>query len=387
MNIEYRTRLVLVVLSLNPLTLADDVLVRAGTVYTMTGEPLRPGAVLVSGGKIAKVASEIEALAGMKVIDVGSGALMPGLVDAYTHLGLDGGNSEYTREVTPGLRVLPSIDWRHRTFREALTAGTTTACVAPGTDNVFAGVAAVVKTASDAADTRVLARDAALLVTVASDPRGRNMSRTSPTSIYVRQPTNRMGVVWILRQTLDRARHDESPELAVVREALGKKRPLLAVSRQDFDLLALLRLSEEFSLEPIACGADESYKVARELAKARVPVILGPLSTATGRGTEGTEIAWNKAGVLHAAGVTTALSGGELLEQARFAHRFGLPRDAALAAITRVPAELLRLGDRVGSIADGRDADLVALTSDPLDLTARVRWVMVGGVIQYEMKE
>ena len=88
----------------------------------------------------------------------------------------------------------------------------------------------------------------------------------------------------------------------------------------------------------------------------------------------------DKAGALHAAGVAVALSGEDLLMQARFAHRFGLPEDAALAAVTRVPARLLKLDDRVGSIAPGLDADLIALDGDPLEPSSAIQWVMVGGV-------
>ena len=76
-----------------------------------------------------------------------------------------------------------------------------------------------------------------------------------------------------------------------------------------------------------------------------------------------------------------------MLGQVQFAVRCGLPAEVALKAVTRVPAEILGIEDRVGTIAAGRDADLVALSGDPLSLTTKIRWVMVDGVIQYEAKE
>ncbi len=357
---------------------AEDVLVRAPRVYTMTGPPLEPGAVLVSGGKIKQVGKDIAAPEGARVIDLKEGALMPGLVDAYSQEGVAGGPSELTREVSPEYRVLAAVDWKARAFREALDGGTTTLGLAPGTDGVFAGLSCVVKTAGEK-DGRVVVRDGALVITAASDPRDRNRARSRPDSIYVRQPTNRMGVIWILRSTFNRAREKDRPEFAAVRQALAGERRVLAVSRTEQDLVGLLRVAREFSFAPTVVGGEEAYKIADELARAKVPVILGPLQTEGVRGPESTEIIRNQAGALHRAGVTLALSGGNLLEQARFAARFGLPREKALEAVTVTPAKLLGIDKRVGTLAPGLDADLLALDGDPFEFTTRVAWVMADG--------
>src|SRR5437879_5204793 len=135
---------------------ADDVLITAAKVYTMTGPPLAPGAVLVSNGKIVQVGAKLTPPTGAKVIDLGSGVLMPGLIDAYSHTGIAGSPEEMTREVTPDYRVLAAVDWKSRAFREALAEGTTTLGLAPGTDGVFAGLSCAVKTAGTQ---RVLAKE------------------------------------------------------------------------------------------------------------------------------------------------------------------------------------------------------------------------------------
>jgi imidazolonepropionase-like amidohydrolase len=191
-----------------------------------------------------------------------------------------------------------------------------------------------------------------------------------------------MGVVWMLRSTFDKAAREKSPELAVVREALAGQRRIYAVSRTDHDLLSLLRMAKEFKFAPTVIGGHEAYKVRQELAAAKVPVILGPLTTNfTTTGPEGSEVVWNQPGLLHKAGVPFALSGGRLLEQARFAVRYGLPAEAALGAITRTPAQLLGLDGRIGTLEAGRDADLIALDGDPLELTTSMQWVLVDGKI------
>jgi len=360
---------------------AQEYVVKAAKVYTLAGAPLAPGAVHVRDGKIVAVAGEITPPAGAKVIDLGSGVLIPGLVDAHATVGVDGGSSESTKEITPEFRVLDAADWSAGAFRTARAEGTTTAGLVPGTDNVVAGLGCVVKTAGDPTK-RVVSKDNALVITLASDPSNGNGSRNRPDSIYNRQPTNRMGVIWMLRNELIHAR--DAKDATTLRSALDGKRPVVCVSRLDADILSALRLKQEFPMSLAIAGGHEAYKVKDSLAAAKVPVLLAPLSTTAGNGPESSETVLNNAGALHEAGVTFALTGGHLLDQARFTVRYGLPADVALAVITATPAKLLGVADRVGTIAAGKDADLVALTGDPFDLTTAVRWTMADGTLRPE---
>jgi len=383
-----------------PRAAAEERVIRAGTVFTLAGEPLRPGALRIADGEIVEVAERIAAPAGAEVIDLGpNGALMPGLVDADFPGGLEGPSAEYSREVTPRFRPLPALDRDSRAFVEARAEGTTTAAILPGSDNVISGLAGVVKT-SEALP--VLEDATALVITMAEDPARRNRARTRPDSIYVRQPTNRMGVVWILRSTMTRVAAGEplTDRLGLgrssavgatladpIREAIAGRLPVFARSRTDHDILTTLRLAEEFGFSPVIVEGHEAYKIAERLGSADVPVILGTLTTSGLRGPEGTELAWNVAGLLQDAGVTIALSGGALLDQARFAVRFGLPNDQALRAVTATPAELLGVDDRVGTLEAGKAADVLAFSGDPLDLTSALRWVMIDGDLVFEDAE
>jgi imidazolonepropionase-like amidohydrolase len=362
---------------------ADDTIVKAAKVYTLTGPPLSPGMVHVRDGKIVDVGESLSSPDGARQIDLGNGVLIPGLVDSHTSIGVEGGAAESTAEVTPNFRVLDAIDWSSRAFRQARAEGVTAAELVPGTDNVVGGLSCIVKTAGERTK-RILKADRALVITLASDPANGNNSRNRPDSIYNRQPTNRMGVVWILRQEFGRAKVAPSKSNALLGEALAQKRPVLCVSRTDVDINAALRLRDEYPLSLTIAGGHEAYKLKAELAAAKVPVLLAPLTTSAGAGPEQTETILNLAGTLHAAGIPVALTGGKLLEQARLAARFGLPKDAALAAVTSAPARLLGLESRVGTIAVGRDADLVALSGDPFDLTSAVRWTMIDGTIYAE---
>ncbi len=348
---------------------AETVLYTASRVHTMPGPSIENGQVLVEDGKIVAVGRDLELPSGANVVDLPGVTLLPGFVDAYSRAGIAGGTDEFTREVTPNFSVSRALDFDDQALRHALYQGTTSLAPTPGTENVVAGFSSLVKTHGASRSTQLVKAEGSLILNLCSDPQRLNVARQRPDSIYVRQPTNRMGVVWILRATLAR------------RPELTQGHSVFSVSRTSYDLTTLLTLSKEFGFSPVAVGGQESYKIADRLAAANVPVILGPLTTSGVRGPEETEVIRNAAGVLAKAGVTFAMSGGNLLEQARFAHRFGLAEEDAIRAITRTPAELLGAGDRLGTIAVGRDADMVALSGEPLEFTTSIRWVMVNGII------
>lgn len=363
---------------------ADATLIRARRVYTMTGPPRENVEVLVRDGRIVGMGERVVPLGTYQVLEVDT--LMPGLVDAYSSAGLRGGDSESTREVTPEFETASTLDWYSRDFAEAVRQGITSVHIMPGTDNVISGLACVAKTAGtdtslDADNERLLKTQSGLALAVCTDPTGGNRSRTRPDSIYVRQPTNRMGVVWIIRARMQDARTPDDADDTSQRlsKALRGELPVFGVSRTAFDIETLFTLGDEFGFAPVLFGGHEAYQKVDLLAERETPVVYtAPLAGST-RGEERTDLFWNTPGMLDEAGVAVSLGGGSLLERARFAHRNGMPAESALAAITSRPAELLGVGERVGRIAADSDADLIALDGPPLEFTSSLRWVMVDG--------
>lgn len=358
---------------------AQSTLYKAGTVHTMAGDSFSPGQVLVVDGKIKSVGKDLKA-AGAKVMDLGKDAVvMPGLVNAYSQSAMAAGSTdEITDEVTPSFKAIDSIDWSQKSLRRQLENGTTTMNVCPGTQNVVAGLAAIIKT--DETQQIVINKEAALLASMCNDPAARNRSRSRPDSIYVRQPTNRMGVVWILRNTFSKAiAAAEDSKWTNLKEVVDGKRRLMMVSRMSYDLNTVGTLADEFKFSPIIVGGQEAYKVKSTLAERNYPIVLQPQNPGAESGSERSELCWNVAGVLKEAGITFALSGDNLLDQAQFAHRHGLDKETALAAITSTPAKILGIDKQVGTIESGKDADLVVLSGDPLEITTSIRWVIVNG--------
>src|SRR5262249_17292169 len=108
---RYRVLSVVLLVTVGSSAPAEELVIKAATVYTQAGAPLAPGMVHVKDGKIAAVAKAVDLPAGAKLIDLGSGVLIPGLIDAHSSVGVDGGAAESTQEVTPGFRVLDAVDW------------------------------------------------------------------------------------------------------------------------------------------------------------------------------------------------------------------------------------------------------------------------------------
>jgi imidazolonepropionase-like amidohydrolase len=142
-------------------------------------------------------------------------------------------------------------------------------------------------------------------------------------------------------------------------------------------------VAREFKLRPVIAGGAEAWKVARELAAAKVPVLVFPLAQVSSFDALGARE--DNAAKLFAAGVPVGISTGEthharkLRQVAGNAVRSGLPHDAAIAAITRVPAEALGLGARYGTLAPGKTANLVVWSGDPLELSTHVVDVVIHG--------
>lgn len=365
---------------------SDRFLIRAKHIYSNNGAYGEKGEVYICDGKIKFVGPSIDVPGPLTVLEVDS--LMPGIVDAYSSRGLSGGTSEVSREVTPEFDTYSAIDWSSRDFAEAVDEGVTTVQIVPATESVFSGLACIVKTAGNSGERTVAASGNAVLA-VCSDPTSRNRARSRPEGIYMRQPTNRMGVVWIIRSSLSRVRSGGTVDGAdpmsteLLKEILDGKRQSLAISRTDFDIRSALDLGDEFGFKPIIYGGDEVYRIIEEFKKRDVKVVYTALarSAASNRGSEGTALRWNVPGKLIEAKVPFCLAGESLLDQARFAHRFGLTHEQALAAITSRPADILGLSNRVGSIEAEKDADLVALSGDPMQPTSNIRWTMISGKI------
>lgn len=174
---------------------------------------------------------------------------------------------------------------------------------------------------------------------------------------------------------------------ALARVLSGEAAALITAHRAH-DILTALRLTEEFGLRMILDGGSEAYLVTDQLSDARIPVILHPTMVRTYGDTE--SASFETAKLLHDAGLTVAIQSGYesyvpktrvVLFEAAVAAANGLGMEDALRTITIDAARILGIDDRVGSLAEGKDADLVLFDGDPFEYTSHVCTVIADGEV------
>ncbi len=386
----------------------STILIRARKVYTVSGEPLEPGQVLVRSGRIVQLGKRIDIdknTPGLMVIDV-PGSLCPGLIDGGSGLGIDGRRADEFREMTPGLPVLLGADLDTVERRRALQSGVTAALLTPGDRNVIGGLAAVIKTNGDNLSEAVLngASSLSMCLTQMASSGNRTLRSGRPSTYLYRIPTTRMGTVFLARRALlesvpggwdssnavgDLKEMLTTSEREVVREVLAGKRTLRIRAQARYEILTALRIAGEFGLQVQIEGAREAIHLVSLLKEKKASVFLAANERWSGRELEANlNLSARLPAELHKAGVpfafysdsASAVAG--LRDRVTWCVRRGLPESAALEALTLGAARMLGVSKRVGSIEPGKDADLVAFGgSSPFDVRSAVLWVMVDGKI------
>ncbi len=381
-----------------------------GTLYPVSSGAIPRGTVLIEGGKIAQVGSSIPVPPGAEVIDVSGMCVLPGLIDAHTHMGLEEEGvgeaysdlNEETDPITPHLRAMDGITPADRGIRDALESGITTAFVTPGSANVIGGLGVVVKTVGRTVDDMAV-RDEATgePLTGLKIALGENPKRTYGPK---KTPATRMGIAGLLRETLIRGQNymekrkreeagEEDLKMEVVARALFGAIPVrIHVHRAD-DILTALRIAEEFKLRAVLDHATEAHKLAEELAARGIPVVVGPTFSAREK-VELKEVSFRTPGVLARAGVTVAIMSDHSASPNRYLNvyaglsvREGMAEEDALRAITLNAASILGIADRVGSLEVGKEADLAVFSDHPFELRARNVMTFVRGELVYDGRQ
>jgi imidazolonepropionase-like amidohydrolase len=365
---------------------ASSLAVRAGLLIPISRPPIRNGVVLIRDRRIAAVGANLRIPPGTPLVR--ARVAMPGLIDAHSYLGCLYETDEPVDALTPDLRACDALDLTHPTLQRALRAGVTTAAVAPGNGNVIAGQVALVKLG---AAPEILAAYA-----------GQKLSISAEATSVQRNPTSRAGLLELARGALDGARNGRGasgtlqPALmegfpTLLDERCRALRPLLAGRVPAFihapaadDIESALDLIGSFNLRACLLHASEAASVCDLLKARQIPVVLGPL-----RFTDRDRTLAN-AGMLSRAGIPVAFctdaplgDPASLRLTAHLAVKYGMPRAAALRALTLDAARILGAARRAGSLEPGKDADLLLLSGDPLDLTSRVEGVVVNGSLVY----
>lgn len=390
-----------------PAAASAQLAVRGETVHTMAGAAIRDGVVLVGrDGKIEQVgaASAVRIPSGYRLLR--ARVVTPGLVDAHSVVGLAGALNqphdqdqlETSDPIQPELRAVDAYNAREVLVEWLRSFGVTTLHTGHGPGALMSGQTMVVKTRGLNVAEAVV--DSATMVAMTLGP---EVSRT----FAPKSPGTRSKGVAMVRAELIRAQEYRAKIAAAGGDAskrpardlglealvpvLEGRRPVLVTANSVMEILAALRLKEEFGLKLVLDGASEATALIPALTAADVPIVLHPTMARQTGGTANATL--EDAKLLKAAGLTVALQSGfegyvpktrVVLFEAALAAANGLSFEEALATITIDAAKIIGQAARVGSLERGKDGDLALFDGDPFEYASHVCAVVIEGQVVRE---
>ncbi len=365
------------------------------------------GWIETENGKIKALGEGSPAEIPADSINAQGGLLMPGFIDAHTHLGIieDGLDfegddcNEATDPFTPQMRAIDGINPFDRCFEEARMRGITAVASSPGSANACGGEIAAIKTNGRRIDD-MLIKNCGIKFALGENPKNVYNGREET-------PVTRMAITALIREGLYKARryvHDmdsyysdsenyDPPEYDIKCEALmplleRKIKAFFHCHRAD-DICTAMRIASEFALDPVIIHGTEGHKIADIIAEEKIPVICGPIICDRCK-PEMRGLELKNASILHESGAKIAICTDHtvipiqyLPLSAQAAVKGGLSFDEAIKTLTVNPAEILGIDDTTGSLRNGKDADLQLYRKgdNPLDLMCEPVLVMVSGDI------
>ncbi|MDH3511260.1 MAG: amidohydrolase family protein, partial [Gammaproteobacteria bacterium] len=315
-------------------------------------------------------------------------------------------NNEGSGPIQPALRAIDAINPHDPAIRQALAGGVTTANIMPGSGNAMGGQTAYVKLRGRTIDE--------MLVNPGGISGGMKMANgENPKKFNQGQdkgPGTRMAIAALQRDVFVRAinyrnkrkaaEQDKKKEipardlgLEAVLEILDRTRVVHFHSHRADDIMTAIRLADEFNFRLVLQHGTLSNQVVEEIASRGIPVSMTLVDSPGGK-HEIMGLLSSAPALLEQAGLTVALNSDDWVTESRFllrtaalAVRDGMSRDAALAALTINPARMLDLGERLGSIEPGKDADLVVLSGEPFSVYTQVLATYIDGEKVFDRDE
>ncbi len=376
---------------------AETIALKGGVVHPVSGPDIPGGTVLIRDGKIAAVGAKVAVPSDARVVDVSGKHVYPSLFPAATQLGLVEINAVRATvdtaeigEINPQARADYAMNFDSELLPVTRSAGVLVAGVTP-IGGIVSGSAAAMKLEGWTREDATLKAPAAITVFWPSLRIDR--SPTARESVRL-QEKKRDEAIEKLKNAFAEARayakakaaetkpgiprHDIDPKLEALLPAVEGQIPVLVVANSLSQIKAALAWAKEEGLKLVIGGGADAWRVAEELARANVPVILDPVIGLPARSDESYDAPFANAGLLAKAGVRVAINEGDaafvrnLAHHAATAMAYGLSREKALQAITLEPARILEVADRIGSLEPGKDATLFVSDGDIFDLRSRV---------------
>ena len=378
---------------------------RGAKIFTVAGDPIEDGVMVVEKGHITAVgpSASTSIPAGAKVFELAGKTIMPGLVCTHSHIGsVD--LADRSAPIQPELRVLDSINVRDSTLQKAQAGGITTANVMPGSGLLVGGQTLYLKLRDGNSVEALLIKDdqehaaGGLKMANGTNSRGdppfpgsRGKSAALVRERFIQAQEYRDKLARAGDDLEKRPARDLGLESLV--EALAGTRIVHHHTHRHDDILTVLRLKQEFGFRVVLHHVSDAWKVADEIAAAKVPCSIIMIDSPGGK-LEARDLDWRNGAVLEQRGVTVAFHTDDpitdsrwLLRSAALAVRAGMTRAGALRGVTLAGAQMLDLDRRIGSLEPGKDADFVVLSGDPLSVYSHVLETWVEGIKVFDRSD
>lgn len=372
--------------------------IKNGLLYTMETEEAIPADLLIDKGKICRIGKNIEPSGDMEILDASGLRVYPGFIDAHSHIGIleekkaspcDESN-EGTNPITPCIRAIDAINPMDSAFHNALAAGITGVMTGPGSSNPIGGQFAFIKTHGRRIDDMIVRAPCAMKLAFGENP----MTNYGPNGNI---PSTRMAIASLIREELSLAQQyfqgggePMAFNMECYRDVFEGKIPLKAHVHRADDIFTAIRIAEEFGLGLTLDHCTEGHLIAEAIAESGYPAIVGP-SLASRSKSEVSHLDFKTAAILQKAGVLVALTTDHPVSRIQYlplcaglAVKEGMSEWGALRAITIDAARICRVDDRLGSLKEGKDADLVLYDGNPLEIASSVKYTLVNGEIVWQ---
>lgn len=392
--------------------LIAQVAIHGETVYTMAGDPIQQGVVVVRDGKISAIgrANEIKVPEECRLLK--AKVVTPGLVDAHTSVGLSGMfNQDHDQDqfdrsepIQPELRAIDAYNSQEELIGWVRSFGVTTIHTGHAPGELISGQTMIVKTTGTTVEEAAIVEARAVAATLSSlarksdskspGTRGKMVSMLRAELIRAQEYTDKLLATDELAENQEKTPPPRDLRLETLAKVLAGEMPLMITANRTQDIASALRLAKEFEIPIWLDGAAEAYRLTEEILAAGVPVLIHPTMA---RPTSDLEnLTFETASKLIDAGVPVALQSGYeayvpktrvVLFEAGMAAANGLTFEQALATITIDAARILGIQERVGSLEVGKDGDLAMYDGDPFEYTSHCTGVVINGQVVSDSKQ
>ena len=373
--------------------------IKNGTLHTAVSKVTFIADILIDGGKIVKIGKGLSA-DGAEVIDATGLHVYPGFVEAHCHIGLDGYGigyeghdyNELNDPVTPQVQAIDGINPFDPCMKMAAKAGVTCFATGPGSSNSIGGTFAAIKPVGTRVDNMIVKFPIAMKCAFGENPKRcyqkQGISSRMTNAAKIREALNKAKVY---KAKIEAAGDDASklPAYDQKSEALipvlNHEIPLKAHAHQANDIFTAIRIAKEFGVGLTLEHVTEGHMIVDELAKENLPLAVGPTFGHASK-FELQNKTWETPGILAKAGCHVSIITDAPVTPLHYlplcaglAIKAGMDEYEALRAVTINPAEHIGIADRVGSLEEGKDADVVIVDGCPFDVTGVIKHVLING--------